>query len=376
MEHGNANGSKRRAEGTTDEGTETKKSKTTPRSSRTRQSIEPKNQEASWNMSSEETKRLFDDLKSHFDKTSQNTTERFEKLIQTVDDRVTDNAAAISELRETVRRIEGTVRTPVTGIGREARTVPSKDSPEYRRERYEAARKMLRLWPVRGKEEDELRSEALRFIRQKLQVCHISCTDAQVIKVRRTKQPRKTSVNNEVLVIFQDKYCRDQVVANAKHLSSYRLPDGRPSAGLRMNYPDHLSADFRVLDWYGAELNRRYPGTKRNIRFDDDVEGLRMDVKVPHNQDWYRVYPEMAKEIRAQRSDQDAHKTRMVLETPPMAQQSSPASFLTGGNSVLKAPILSNTTLLGGRSNDDRRSSTVTNDPDEVIYISPTKRTA
>ena len=229
---------------------------------------------------------------------------------------------------------------------------------------------MLRLWPVRGKEEDELRHEVIRFIREKLQVCNISCTDAQVTRVRRTKQPRRSSVNNEVLVIFQDKYSRDQVVANAKFLSQYRSSDGKPTAGLRMNYPDHLSADFRVLDWYGAELNKRHPGTKRNIKFDDDTEGLRMDVKVPHSPEWCRVYPDMAKEVRLQRNDQDAHRTKMVLETPPIPPQ-GPASFLTGGNSVLKAPVLSSVSLLAQGSSNPR---TVTHDPDEVIYISPTRR--
>ena len=42
-----------------------------------------------------------------------------------------------------------------------------------------------------------------------------------------------------------------------------------------MNYPDHLSDDFRVLEWYGAEIRRMHgEGTKRNIKFNDEVSGL------------------------------------------------------------------------------------------------------
>ena len=257
---------KRRAEDHSEERGDNKKSRTTPRSTRRGASSERRNsQESGWNMSSDETKKLFDDLKAHFDITSQTTTEKFERIVQSVDARVTDNAAAITDLRESVRRMESNMKatvTPTTGPP----DTQHKDSPDYRRERYEAARKMLRLWPVRGKEEDELRQETIRFIRQKLQVCNISCTDAQIMKVRRTKQPRKSSVNNEVLVIFQDKYSRDQVVANAKHLSQYRLQDGKPTAGLRMNYPDHLSSDFRSLDWVWGRAKQASPRNKKKYK--------------------------------------------------------------------------------------------------------------
>ena len=149
-----------------------------------------------------------------------------------------------------------------------------------------------------------------------------------------------------------------------------------------MNYPDHLTADFRVLDWYGAELNRRFPGTKRNIKFDDDTEGLRVDVKVPHNKDWLRIHPEIARNAKLQWSDEDAMKISTVLETPPAFTPGvyrsnsprDPSTFLTGGNSVLKAPVLSSAALIGGVSQAPER--VVNHDPDEVIYISPKKRTA
>ena len=367
--------SKRRADGTEDR-TDNKKCRTTPRSQHsTRNAPDPKMNQSSGSpmgtSPANETRRLFDDLKSHFDRTSQSTADRFESLIGAVSGRVSDNAAAITELRETVKRIENGMSTHNRDVDvRLTRTI-TKGSPEYRRDRYEAARKMLRLWPVRGREEEELKVEALRFIRQKLQVCQTAVNDDQILKVRRTRQAKKSNVNNEVLVFFADKYARDQVVANAKFLSQYRLQCGKPSAGLRMNYPDHLSADFRVLDWYGAELNRRFPGTKRNIRFDDDTEGLRMDVKVPHNNDWLKIHPQMARDIKLQRTDEDATRVRHVLETPPLYTPGTPSSnnLLTGGNSVTKAPVLSNSALMHAANKQ------VIHDPDEVIYISPAKRT-
>lgn len=246
---------------------------------------------------------------------------------------------------------------------------------------------MIRLWPINGRSEEELRSEATRFIHQKLQVCTISCTNEQILNVRRTRQAKKSNISHELIVFFADKYARDQVVSNAKHLAEYRLPDGRPTAGMRMNYPDHLTKDFRVLEWYGAELNRRFPGTKRNIKFDDASEGLRMDVKVPHAPEWHRVYPDMAREIRQERTSDSASRTRVALETPPLTAPSlgdRPASrgLLTGGNSVLKAPILSTASLLTQLESTSAKTapassvqSPVVHDPEEIIYISPTRRT-
>ena len=341
------------------------------------------------NGSQEDNKRMFDDLKKHFDKSNEAAMDRFERLFGLVDSRVTKNAAAIDELRDAVKRIESNQTTPPTLATMRALPAVSsesaKDSSTFKRERYEAARKMVRLWPVNGKSDEELRREALRFIRQKLRVCTISCNDEQVLRVRRTKQAKKSIINNEVLVFFADKYARDQVVGNAKNLAEYRLPDGRPSAGMRMNYPDHLTADFRVLEWYGAELNKRYPGTKRNIKFDDDSEGLRMDVRVPHMDEWHKVYPDMAREIKSERTSESASRTRQVLETPPLIPPSltrdqPPVGLLTGGNSVLKAPVLSAAAFTARAENSPTpqasTSGTVTNDPDEIIYISPTKRSS
>ena len=237
--------------------TDNKKCKTTPRGARsTRSSTEGRMEQGGI---ADETKRLFEDLKSHFNITSRSTAEKFESLIGAVECHVTDNTNVISDLTATVRRIEnglGAGNTPV--MARSGLTTPPclptnlptpsrGDSPKYRRDKYEAARKMLRIWPVRGKEDDKLKAETLRFIRQKLQLLASACEDDQIVRVRRTRQPKKTTVNNEVIVIFADKYARDQVFLGAKHLAQFRLPCGKPSAGLRMNYPDHLLADFHVL---------------------------------------------------------------------------------------------------------------------------------
>ena len=69
---------------------------------------------------------------------------------------------------------------------------------EVNSERYATARRSLRLWPVEGSDETHLYEETIRFIRQKLAVDSTDCRDVDIICVRRTRQPRKSSVNFEV----------------------------------------------------------------------------------------------------------------------------------------------------------------------------------
>ena len=76
-----------------------KKSRTTPRSARATKMA----QESS---AAEETGKLFDDLKTHINKTSKSTEERLESLISSMDGRVNENTSAIRELREMVKKIE------------------------------------------------------------------------------------------------------------------------------------------------------------------------------------------------------------------------------------------------------------------------------
>ena len=239
MESGQGLNQKRRAEEQTEAPlAEAKKQKTTPRvnTRTTPRSNRRMSAGDSENVQGDDSRSMFEDLKRHFDRSNDAARDRFERLFGLVDARVTNNASAIAELKDAVKRIEtNQARPPQTPPS--ITTSNSKDCPDYKLERYEAARKMIRLWPVNGRSDEELRREAIRFIRQKLRVCTISCNDEQIIKVRRTKQAKKSLINHEVLVFFSDKYSRDQVVANAKNLAEYRLPDGRPSACLLYTSP-------------------------------------------------------------------------------------------------------------------------------------------
>lgn len=129
-------------------------------------------------------------------------------------------------------------------------------------------------------------------------------------------QARKASVQNEVVVVFLDKHVRDVVAAHGKNLSAYTDEKGWPTAGMRLEYPSHLGRSF--LDWYGREMKMRHgPGTRRNVKFNDDDRSLYIDICLPKEEHWHRIPHAEAKRYREKVTTEKARRSRLSLEGPP-----------------------------------------------------------
>ena len=106
-----------------------------------------------------------------------------------------------------------------------------------------------------------------------------------------------------------------------------------------------------------------------------------MDVKVPHGDEWHKVYPDMAREAKNDHVSTSTSRTKMILETPPQAQSAIGTTpligLLTGGNSILK--VLSSTALVSAAAAHPQPNQasigTISHDLDEVIYVSPKRKT-
>ena len=77
------------------------------------------------------------------------------------------------------------------------------------------------------------------------------------------------------IVTFENKHLRDAVKANASILANHR-----DEAGMRLDIPEHLKRDFHALMNLSFDLKKRYPGLKRNVKFDEEDCGLFMDVRL------------------------------------------------------------------------------------------------
>ena len=160
-----------------------------------------------------------------------------------------------------------------------------------REDAYLQARRSLRLWPV--SREGDLTERTREFLVNEL------CLDQQhaaglALTVRRVgatkpapNSTRTAPIRDEVLVRFESARERDDVRSFAKNLE-------RKGRGLRLEVPDHLWANFRILQQLGYELKLKNPNLRRNVLFDDAKSDLKMDI-TSDGTTWKTIYPAEAR---------------------------------------------------------------------------------
>ena len=115
------------------------------------------------------------------------------------------------------------------------------------------------------------------------------------IEIKRVNDPRKAN-KDEALVVFENKQVRDAVKAQAPNLANYR-----EDAGMRLEIPNHLQKDFRLLMNLAYDMKQKSPGLQRNVKYDEDELNLYMDVQIEDKGTWRRIRPEQVKELNLKR---------------------------------------------------------------------------
>ena len=161
--------------------------------------------------------------------------------IRTVQDE--DRTRMEDRMEELERKVEQLSSAGVPG--------PSSDfnKERFQRERYQICRRSLRLWPVPvvlgGSDEQFTRTRAAVcvFLRDLLKIDSPEDLDMEDISFPRVVS--RSKIRNEVLVRFATISERDEVISHAVNLR-----DSSQEAGVRLEIPDHLQADFKVLIQY------------------------------------------------------------------------------------------------------------------------------
>ena len=276
------------------------------------------------------TKKMSEDFRSSMSAVSEKVDRNSENIVKIQDtiQRLERNSVESEKrIEERINRLAGTDRdqrisTSSSGYGEDSPFAAELEIARRREEsthdeQYELARRTLRLWPVNDEDDTKTHREAIRFVRTKLKVDESDCRDVDFIRVRRTQQARKAAIQHEVAVTFLDKHVRDVVAAHGKNLSDFVDSNGRPTAGMRIEYPSHLGRVFRDLDWYGREMRIRHgQGTRRNIKFNDDESTLYIDVCLPREEQWHRIPHQEAKNFRTKTMSERAKQSRLSLEGP------------------------------------------------------------
>ena len=188
-------------------------------------------------------------------------------------------------------------------------------------EAYVAARRSVRLWPVPGTTEEEIWGNAGEFLHGPLAIPESDIGQDDVEAVIPVCDPlQHESIKNEVIVRFKNSKVRDMVMGHSVNLAGCVGPDGRPTAGTRLEIPEELKNTFRLLSRFGTRLRARHgEGTKRHVKFDDFCGSLYTNVKLPGDAKWTRVTPEMARnDLDASlREENEANQRRLAAKLIP-----------------------------------------------------------
>ena len=85
---------------------------------------------------------------------------------------------------------------------------------------------------------------------------------------------RRSNVKDEVLVRFGTVAERDEVIGHAINLKDVTFP-----AGVCLDIPGHLQADFKVLVQYGNDAKNHFGGDiKRSVRFFEQEYSLVLNL--------------------------------------------------------------------------------------------------
>ena len=204
-------------------------------------------------------------------------------------EKIEDNRREIQKLhalrKEDEDKLEGKILKVVEGAtpmapgtnDRESRQVDLEERTAFYR-----CRKSVRIWPV-VQTTDGLLKDVCQFLRLVLLIPHEVIQGLKIEKMERQVQTRRSKINDEVLVQLASSKQRDIVQSYALNLSKMA-----GKAGLRMEIPHHLEGAFKVMEEHAGLLNKKFPGTKRSIKFDDIAMSLSIDIKLPSDDQWHK----------------------------------------------------------------------------------------
>ena len=264
----------------------------------------------------------------------------FTSHVNMLSQRVDGNAARIAE---NASSIAGCVATAVEHkselaalsgrVSELERSGTTRVDPVHRRvtlsAEYIFARRSIRLWPVRGDEEEALWENVGNFIHDTLRVSESEVSQRDIEDIRRTLDRPPTGVTDEVIVTLNDPRKHDLIMSHSVNLAECIDQEGRPTAGVRLEIPGELMDTFRLLSRFGTRLRARHGrGTKRHIKFDDFHGSLFTNIKLPGDETWTKITPDMARE------DLDAS----VSEESAFARKRLASKLVPGPRERLRVP--------------------------------------
>ena len=254
-----------------------------------------------------------------FDKFTRYMNEHVLTKITDVNNKVDSVSVQVSKHTVEIRSIQAELEKIKTS-GANYTPVPNPEDPHI--SRYNLSRRSIRLWPIKGKTEDEIWLAVGNFIHDTLRVPDHEMDQNKIETVRRIRSGQR--IQDEALVVFVNLESRDLVTSYAHNLAECVDTNGRPTAGLRMDIPPKLMSLFKLLENHGRCLKIRYgPEFKRHVRFDDAEHSLFLNVRLPGEEGWTRISADFVRSISREIEMSSETRNRLGYLPTPMVDPPS-----------------------------------------------------
>ena len=212
------------------------------------------------------------------------------------------------------------------------------------------ARNSLRLWPVSTRA--ELWANAGAFIGNTLGFAN-TIPESKISSVSRVELSSGPAVTLKVLITFKTTETRDAVIGASGRLASHTDPEGRPTAGIRLEIPRRLRGQFLTLRSYASQICARHgPGTRTHVKFEDFDRTLYLNARLPGDTTWTKVNHNFVRKGLDERENAASQQleTRFDISGPPAPHPNRPRSLSTAGAGPVSSEAPSaHTSLWTGR---------------------------
>ena len=103
---------------------------------------------------------------------------------------------------------------------------------------------------------------------------------------------------------------------------------GKKGISIRLELPNHLLGQHRLLGQAGQQLRSKNQGCRTNIKFEDDGQRLVLDFKLKEGE-WRRLCPDQAADAISSRGELPGIKETSSEDFASLLQ---PSGVATGGN--------------------------------------------
>ena len=160
---------------------------------------------------------------------------------------------------------------------------------------YDRSRKSLRIWPILGTNDEDMWGNFGDFLLDTLGLGDDEVHINKVISIVRT-EAKGNFTYDEVLVGFSNAATGYTVIGRSNRLASCVDGNGNPTARIIMDVPHPLLDISRTLISFGNSMLLKHGnGTKRHVKFDDMDRTLYLNIKLPGDNRWTWVSPDMAR---------------------------------------------------------------------------------